>query len=218
MSDFDTPEGWREVPSADIKPGQRYLRVIDSQLSVRPDRPRYFVREEPVPPLPTERFTVIRVDWRDSQRIGARVLFNINGWYDPVLHEKVCDLDEKITGFEVLAKPVVQDPEGHYEGRAMCGVTNPAPGSVAYCVDGRSVLGTAAPGRRRASPWPQLEAGGWYPRKLIDGTGLRYNPEHGRHRQVVIDLRYPPNENRLEFLRNHTQLPLELPVNEKGEG
>lgn len=64
----------------------------------------------------------------------------------------------------------------------------------------------------------QLEAGGWYPRKLIDGTGLRYNPEHGRHRQVVIDLRYPPNENRLEFLRNHTQLPLELPVNEKGEG
>lgn len=50
----------------------------------------------------------------------------------------------------------------------------------------------------------QLEAAGWLPRKLVDGSALRYWPDNQRGRQITIDLRYPPNEQKLAFYRIHT--------------
>lgn len=54
----------------------------------------------------------------------------------------------------------------------------------------------------------QLEDAGWMPQKLIGGRAIAYWPENGRSRQIRIDLRYPPNEQKLEFYREHTQIDL----------
>ena len=55
-----------------------------------------------------------------------------------------------------------------------------------------------------------LEENGWYPDKLIAGRGLRYYPEFQRPKQIVIDLRIPPNEHKLGFYREHTGIEIVL--------
>ncbi|MFW8744801.1 hypothetical protein [Mesorhizobium japonicum] len=60
-----------------------------------------------------------------------------------------------------------------------------------------------------------LEEGGWKPRKVIDGEAIRYWPDNERRRQIVVDLTYPPNQHKLDFYREHTQLELLLSDHEE---
>jgi hypothetical protein len=54
----------------------------------------------------------------------------------------------------------------------------------------------------------ELEAAGWLPRQLINGRGLKFYPDNQRPRQILVDLLYPPNDHKLAFYREHTQLDL----------
>jgi hypothetical protein len=61
----------------------------------------------------------------------------------------------------------------------------------------------------------QLEQAGWYPRRRMGPTGMAFWPENGRRRQIVVELRYPPNDHKLEFYREHTGLALTVTTTEE---
>jgi hypothetical protein len=44
----------------------------------------------------------------------------------------------------------------------------------------------------------ELESLGWYARSRWGDSGIRFWPEGGRSRQIVVDLRYPMNRHRRE--------------------
>jgi hypothetical protein len=62
----------------------------------------------------------------------------------------------------------------------------------------------------------QLEANGWYPHGRYGARGIRYWPENNRGKQIVIDLFFPVNEDKLEMYAANTGIPAtELAKEEK---
>lgn len=106
MSDhIDTRDGtWRKATAEEANRSKTDALILDA-LSHK----SYWVKEEPVPPLPTDLWTVIRVTWRDETDETHRVLTLDHAVDDPQdlawsgLHPQA--LPSLITGFEVLASP-----------------------------------------------------------------------------------------------------------------
>ncbi len=102
MSDFDPGEGWREATVDDVNRSKTDALIFDGLA-----RKRYWVREEPVPPLPTENDTTILAAFRlgDFTRLHL-----VDGYWHTVIAPKEQtwtpdSLAKSITGFEVLAMP-----------------------------------------------------------------------------------------------------------------
>lgn len=101
MSDYiDTREGWREG-RAD-KAIYPYLVQFNSE-----GIGRYWVREEPVPPLPTEPYTVIYTTGAKGYSDWALVRRVSEDWAELAKGSVFTDeqLLRCITGFEVLSEP-----------------------------------------------------------------------------------------------------------------
>lgn len=98
MTDFDPGEGWSEVTR---QPKAHYVAEhwLDTERDVW--RSRFWVRDAPVPELPTEPYTVIRVAWNDRRR-WAEVLTLVGDRWGEYTAD---DLSRNITGFKVLAEP-----------------------------------------------------------------------------------------------------------------
>lgn len=98
MTAFQPGDGWREVSGTAEQPD--LVEYIDG-LPVR-----LWVREEPVPALPTAPYTVIRVTWAAAKEPGVLTLTAAHHWVslggDAYRHDFVA---EQISGFEVLAEP-----------------------------------------------------------------------------------------------------------------
>lgn len=100
MSDFDPGTGWREVerPVAAVAP---------EAVSHRKDHiVRTWIPKEPMRPLPTEQYTVIRVAWAGASSAGIRCL--VDGRWQPVTPGGTMDpeiLVTRITDWELLAEP-----------------------------------------------------------------------------------------------------------------
>lgn len=97
MNAWTPGPGWREVSGTAQTPD--LVQYMDG-LPIR-----LWVRESPVPPLPTEPYTVIRPEWKngplDSDKLWVldeEGLWGAAGW-DPSV------LADCITGFVVLAEP-----------------------------------------------------------------------------------------------------------------
>lgn len=108
MSDYiDTRQGWTEVSHSEA--GEEYVVYTDGS------RDRYWVREEPVvplPPLPTAAYTVIRVTWVPMHRalndlfmLLPEKYMNDSQWRGAAGSSKQAWLIERISGFEVLSEP-----------------------------------------------------------------------------------------------------------------
>ncbi len=107
VNDFNPGEGWREVT---------FDKAVRPYVASYPDEKtgRYWVREEPVPPLPTEPWTVIRVNWKhqvDGSPDVLMLLDYMSAWAYNMTRIKPEHLAERITGFKVLAAPVIPDDE-----------------------------------------------------------------------------------------------------------
>ena len=108
MSDFNPGEGWREVRYGAELSGHEHITWDSTGLA--DSTARIWVREEPVPPLPTEPYTVIRVTWKDEvtrQLLEDDLMLDIDGMYwldagDEIAPEA---LTKRIAGFEVLSEP-----------------------------------------------------------------------------------------------------------------
>lgn len=124
MSDFNPGDGWREV-------GVDEANAQESIRHATRDSMRYWVREAPVPPLPTEPYTVIRVTWReDSDYARRRVNPVLIRQPETAYHQWAwsddgdsfgddSDVRSKVTGFEVLAepRPLPLDTDDDFEER-----------------------------------------------------------------------------------------------------
>lgn len=103
MSDFDPGEGWREVERDGFAPDVPYLLFAQpGQLN------RVWIPEEPVPPLPTEPWTVVLVKWREPRdgATEASLMWDGYTWSaEQVGSFQVNWLRSRITGFEVLTQP-----------------------------------------------------------------------------------------------------------------
>lgn len=110
MSDFNPGPGWREVDRDDWYNASQETLALEK--GKHDPAAKYWVHEQPVPPLPTEPYTVIRVtwdpghegDWPSVLALGvdrewAWSTVGGTGFID------VHDLPKWITGFEVLAAP-----------------------------------------------------------------------------------------------------------------
>ncbi|MEO2134108.1 hypothetical protein [Microbacterium sp.] len=62
----------------------------------------------------------------------------------------------------------------------------------------------------------ELERSGWYPRSRVGDYGIRFWPDEGRKKQIMVDTRYPLNEHKLEGYREHTGLDLHIQIEEGG--
>lgn len=62
-----------------------------------------------------------------------------------------------------------------------------------------------------------LEGAGWFPRGRWKGDGLRYWPDGGRGRQLIIDLRVPMNEARVRATLQHAGVSLTVQYKEEKE-
>ena len=103
MSDrIDTRDGsWREVPADTPAEAGRDRLVFDGV-----DRTRIWVREEPVPPLPTAEGTTIRVTAStDPDLVGALLHLDLSDADYPWHGNSDAYPARNITGFEVLAEP-----------------------------------------------------------------------------------------------------------------
>lgn len=105
MSEYiDTRDGWREISGTESSSGQDILVLRIGGRAGRYQN-RYWVREDPVPPLPTVRNTVIRVSC-DGPEAGCWFLGGEFWWQiGSELELSTEDLHERIAGFEVLAEP-----------------------------------------------------------------------------------------------------------------
>jgi hypothetical protein len=109
MSDFDPGPGWREVTE------REWLSTpIDADhLELASNgKIRHWVREVPVPALPTAPYTVIRVTWRDDQRdpdeYALMVGTGTGKWAYLLTDAGTFSSDvlaTLITSFEVLSEP-----------------------------------------------------------------------------------------------------------------
>lgn len=80
----------------------------------------------------------------------------------------------------------------------------------------RDVLRETQPADGLAELFDELERFGWYARTRSGEYGLRFWPDDGRRRQIVIDTRHPLNDHKLEHYRMHTGLPLHMEIEEGG--
>lgn len=112
MSDFDPGPGWRELPPDgqmdETLDGRDLLSMgIYGGGSIH----RWWARESPVPPLPTEPYTVIRVTWRDPEYLTGSHIYTLSSdryWCPQNRHaeaERPDGLAALITGWEPLAEP-----------------------------------------------------------------------------------------------------------------
>lgn len=101
---FDPGDGWRRASHEEWVEAD-----VSLALNERGGGVTYWVREAPVPPLPTEPYTVIRVEWKEGLRRDARELVRWSATWeseDNLLAPE--ELANRITGFEVLAEPCSQ--------------------------------------------------------------------------------------------------------------
>lgn len=103
MTDWPAERGWVEVTRREYDDARdldrdRVTQVIDQAA-------RYWVREEPVPPLPTEQYTVIRGTWRNGEEcvIWLSSGTGLGAFWRDVEGRPV--VTQGITAFEVLAEP-----------------------------------------------------------------------------------------------------------------
>lgn len=101
MSGFDPGPGWREVTDSEYRHSLGQPRLLSTDGS-QGQGTRYWVREAPVPPLPTAPYTVIRVTWKDTGDQERLVLSDSGTWWGPLMAD---GLRERITSFEVLSEP-----------------------------------------------------------------------------------------------------------------
>lgn len=80
----------------------------------------------------------------------------------------------------------------------------------------REILRATEPAAGLAELFDELERSGWYARTRVGDHGIRFWPDDGRRRQFIIDTRYPLNAPKLEYYREHTNLPLSVQVSEGG--
>ncbi len=114
MSDhIDTRDGWREIHGEMLHEGQDVL-VLRTQGDLASGR--FWVREEPVAPLPTEENTLVFA--RFGENSADEIVLMSDGWR--FLGDLISDDSRRhVTGFEVLAVPV-SDTEyqaGHRQGQ-----------------------------------------------------------------------------------------------------
>lgn len=107
MSDFTPGEGWREMNADERYEGPRRDQLMWTGTAV--GDVRYFVREEPMPPLPTADGTVIDVVWSDHgrERTYNRLTLASNRWW-PITNGDWHGphfLVERIRSFEVVSEP-----------------------------------------------------------------------------------------------------------------
>jgi hypothetical protein len=106
MTDYiDTREGWREATEEDYRDATEWLTAYSKSGGIT----RRWVREEPVPPLPTEPYTAVRVKrWTGKehdyllQPDGKWLLLDGSGRGHAVADYT---LAEDITSWELLAEP-----------------------------------------------------------------------------------------------------------------
>lgn len=106
MSDYiDTREpGWRRTTPGE----EKWPNAIERIEYFRDGREIGWVREEPVPPLPSQPWTLIWVVWRDRVMDAAPRALYLNpalDWYDGNQSYTPGVLSRSITSFEVLAWP-----------------------------------------------------------------------------------------------------------------
>lgn len=106
MSDFQPGEGWREIDVNTRHTGKDMIAFYPRGEQEN----RAWVREDPVPPLPTAPYTVIRPNfkdqelttgWPEAMLLGSDGNWRASGWF-----RTAPNLAREITGFEVLAEPL----------------------------------------------------------------------------------------------------------------
>lgn len=80
----------------------------------------------------------------------------------------------------------------------------------------REILRGTEPAEGLAELFDELERLGWYARNRVGNYGIRFWPNEGRRRQVQLDTRYPLNQHKLEDIIEHTQLDLDIRIEEGG--
>lgn len=112
MNGFEPGEGWREV-GRDAT-AERMLVLHEAGKPTR-----VWAEDEPVLPLPTEPYTVIRVTWRDREdRSPAEMTFLDGDWIN--IHGSAYSsgwLTKIVAGFEVLARPAGEEAVARVEDR-----------------------------------------------------------------------------------------------------
>ena len=103
MTDFDPGEGWRRVTAFTGHTGERIQWWSGTEW-------HNWIREEPVPPLPTEPYTVIRCSYPTSESVRVRLP---NGTWNGQSDDYV---RAELTGFEVLAEPRDVNDERYVKG------------------------------------------------------------------------------------------------------
>jgi hypothetical protein len=102
MSDFNPGPGWREVD-----PTETSGREVVSHFPVGAKAGRYWVREAPVPPLPTAPYTVISVTESTDPDLRGQVLtFDGAGYWSNSGHTLgPASMARRVQAFEVLSEP-----------------------------------------------------------------------------------------------------------------
>ena len=101
MSDFNPGPGWVAVEPADMVAPESGVEEV---LHLIPGKQvQRFVREAPVPPLPTAPYTVIRVTWKPLDAMRTYVFVLLDGFWRNK-HGEVLD-PAGVDSFEVLSEP-----------------------------------------------------------------------------------------------------------------
>lgn len=102
MTAFNPGDGWELGVTGPSRSGEEYIEHV-----VGGEYRRWF-RTHPVPALPTEPYTVIRVEWKRGCRAGMGDVLtkmpNIDRWVDWG-GQTTNDVTGRLTRFEVLAEP-----------------------------------------------------------------------------------------------------------------
>lgn len=97
MTDWTPGDGWRPLAIDEILEGGGEVITYSTGADMRS-----WVREVPVPPLPTAPYTVIRVTYDPAKTQYEFCLWPDYGWWSKDGGRLI---EERITGFEVLAEP-----------------------------------------------------------------------------------------------------------------
>jgi hypothetical protein len=102
VSDFDPGPGWVEVSPTEATANREYVKHNTA------DTVQVWVREVPVPALPTAPYTVVRIEQRNDARPAVLTLAEDGYWYlveSTATRHSTATLAGLIAGFEVLAEP-----------------------------------------------------------------------------------------------------------------
>jgi len=80
----------------------------------------------------------------------------------------------------------------------------------------RDILRGDPPAAGLPELFDELERCGWKARTRVGQFALRFWPDNARGKQMVIDMRYPLNDHKLETYRAHTGLVLAVEIAEGG--